>query len=193
MNKFKLLAIVGLTLLTTQFITGCATHSAKVGFDKNSKIDTSAYKTFVWLNEAKILAPAVDINPVMKVRVDDAIEAAFISKGYLLIEDPKKADFAISYSVGNRDKVKVHSYPATYSSRFMWGASYHRGRYNDVIVSNDTHVVQYTEGKLAIDVYDVKSHQPAWHGWATKRLSSQDKETPSATIKAIVSQVVAQF
>lgn len=189
MKLVKLISIVSLTAFTS----ACATHQAKVNFDKNSKIDTSEYKTFVWLNEAKVLAPPIDINPVMKVRVDDAIEATFINKGYVLIEDPKKADFAISYTVGNRDKVQVHSYPVAYSSRFSWGRGYHRGHYNDVLMVNDTQIVQYTEGKLAIDVYDIQSHQPAWHGWATKRLTSKDQESPSASIKAIVTQVVAQF
>ena len=60
-------------------------------------------------------------------------------------------------------------------------------------MGTETSVRQYTEGKLAIDVYDVKNHQPAWHGWATKRLSSEDKETPSATLNEIVIKVVNQF
>lgn len=183
MNDIKLFSILSLIALTS----GCATHEATVNFDKNSKIDTSQYKTFAWLSEAKILAPAVDLNPVMKVRVDEAIAGAFINKGYLLIDDPTKADFAISYSVGNRDKVKVHSYPIAYSNDFYWGDDYYGGRYND------TRIIQYTEGKLAIDVYDVKSHQPAWHGWAIKRLTAADNEAPSASLKAIVIQVIEQF
>ncbi|WP_022941782.1 DUF4136 domain-containing protein [Psychromonas hadalis] len=190
MNNIKLMIIISSLLV---IISGCAAPQAKVDFDKNSKIDTSHYQTFAWLNEAKILAPAIDINPVMKVRVDEAIEAAFISKGYQLIDDAKKADFAISYSVGNREKIKVHSYPVAYRSRFSWGGGYHRGRYNDLLITTETQVTQYTEGKLAIDVYDVTSHQPAWHGWAIKRLSAKDKEVPSASIKAIIEKVVAQF
>ncbi|MBL0711281.1 MAG: DUF4136 domain-containing protein, partial [Colwellia sp.] len=31
------------------------------------------------------------------------------------------------------------------------------------------------------------------HGWAVKRITSADKETPSTTIKDIIQQVVAQF
>jgi len=188
MNYFKLL-IVNIILL---LLASCATPKAKVNFDKNTNIDTSHYKTFSWLNEDKILMASMDINPVMKVRVDKAIEGAFIGKGYQLINDAKKADFTISYSVGNREKIKVHNYPVAYSGRFNWGSRYYRGRYNDVVV-NESHVTQYTQGKLAIDIYDVKSAQPAWHGWATKRLTSADKETPSQTIKKLVEQVLKQF
>ena len=174
-------------------VAGCVTtYKAKVNFDKNSKIDTSTYKTFAWLTPGKIIAPAEDINPVMKVRVDDEIEQAFVAKGYQLVSDAEKADFAISYSVGNRDKIKVSNFPSSYNSYFGWGRGYYGGMFG-AHINTDTHVRQYTEGKLAIDVYDVKTHQPAWHGWAIKRLSTSDKEAPSSMIKDVVDEVVAQF
>ena len=142
------------------------------------------------------MAPAEDINPVMKVRIDDEIEQAFIAKGYKLVTDAEKADFAISYTVGSRDKIKVSSYPSAYNAHFGWGGGYYGGYYGGMFRTNmraDTHVRQYTEGKLAIDVYDVKSHQPAWHGWAVKRIRDNDKEAPSSVIKDVVNEVIMQF
>jgi hypothetical protein len=172
-------------------ISGCVTTpSAKVNFDKNTDIDTVNYKTFAWLTKGKIMASPVDINPVMKVRVDKNIEQAFIAKGYKLAETPESADFTISYTIGSRDKIKVNNYPAGYKTAFGWGRSYYGGH---MYMGNETNVRQYTEGKLAIDVYDVKSHQPVWHGWATKRLRSNDKESPSKALNEIVVQVVNQF
>ena len=184
------------TILLIAVASCSTTYEAKVNFDKNSKIDTSSYKTFSWLNSGKIMAPPEDYNPVMKVRVDEAVENAFIAKGYRLIQDPEKADFAISYTVGNRDKIKVSHYPSTYNSAFGWGRGYYGGGYGGMYgahMSTETRVRQYTEGKLAIDVYDVKSHQPAWHGWAVKRITSSDKEAPSADIQNVVHKVIAQF
>jgi len=180
-------------------IASCATtYDAEVDFDKNTKVETINYKTFAWLTPGKIMAPPEDINPVMKLRVDDGIEQAFIAKGYQLITDAEKADFAISYTVGNRDRIKVSNYPATYNTGFGWGRGYYGGYYggmygSSMTMGTETRVRQYTEGKLAIDVYDVKTHQPAWHGWAVKRITSADKEAPSTTIKDIIQQVVAQF
>lgn len=179
------------------FVASCSTtYEAKVDFDKNTKVETANYKTFAWLTKGKIMAPAQDFNPVMKLRVDEEIEQAFIAKGYELIANAEEADFTISYTVGNRDKIKVSSYPSTYNSSFGWGRGYYGGYYGGMYGSNmgtETRVRQYTEGKLAIDVYDVKTHQPAWHGWATKRITSGDEEAPSAVIKDVVNQVVAQF
>ncbi|MEW6995839.1 DUF4136 domain-containing protein [Colwelliaceae bacterium MEBiC 14330] len=191
MASIKLLIIAVLLA----FMAGCATNSAKVNFDQNTEIDTKNYKTFAWLTKGKIMAPAIDFNPVMKERVDDSIEQAFIAKGYQLIEDPEQADFTISYTVGNRDKIKVNSYPATYNTGFGWGRGYYgaRGYYGSMSMGTETSVRQYTEGKLAIDVYDVKTRQPVWHGWATKRLTSEDKQSPSASLNETVIQVVNQF
>ena len=193
MNNFKKLLVAALVMV----VASCSsTYEAKVDFDKNTNVDTSSYKTFAWLTPAKIMAPAEDFNPVMKLRVDEEIEQAFTAKGYQLIDDAEKADFAISYTVGNRDKIKVSSYPSTYNTGFGWGRGYYGGYYGGMYGTNmgtETRVRQYTEGKLAIYVYDVKFNQPAWHGWATKRLSSDDKEAPSSMIKDVVNEVVTQF
>ncbi len=186
MLKNKLIVILALVSV----IAGCAsTQKARVNFDRNSEISTNHYKTFAWLNETKVLAEPVDVNPVMKVRIDNAIENAFIAKGYQLIDDAEQADFTISYTMGSREKVKVDSLPTTYRTGFVWGHRYYGG----VGVSNETHVRNYTEGKLAIDVYDVKSRQPVWHGWAVKRIKTVDQDNPSKAIKTVVEQVVAQF
>jgi len=185
---FKNKLIVVIALITV--VVGCAsTQKARVNFDRNSDISTSHYKTFAWLNETKVLAEPVDVNPVMKVRIDNAIESAFVAKGYQLIDDAEQADFTISYTMGSRDKVKVDSLPTTYRTGFVWGHRYYGG----IGVSNETHVRNYTEGKLAIDVYDVKSRQPVWHGWAVKRIKTVDQDNPSKAIKSVVEQVVAQF
>jgi len=171
-------------------LSGCAsTKNAKVYFDKNEQINTANYKTFTWLNSSKIIAAPVGLNQVMKVRVDKAIEEAFIAKGYQLVNAKEQADFAISYSIGSRDKLKVDSFPSAFRIGFGWGHDYF-GRYS---IGNETQVRTYAEGKLAIDVFDMKTKQPAWHGWGVKRITSTNNGDPVATVKLVVEQVIAQF
>lgn len=185
-NKVTFLAV-----LLALFIGGCSSNPtpAKVNFDQNTEISTLNYQTFAWLAASKIVRMPEGLNPIMKARVDEAIEQAFIKRGYQLVKDPESADFAISYSIGSREKIKVSSYPATYQGRSRWGRGYYGG------MATETHVRQYTEGSLAIDIFDVQSHQPVWHGWATKRISSSDKEKEETIkmINTIVEQVVSQF
>jgi hypothetical protein len=192
MSKIKMLLLA----VVAAVAVGCTSqYAAKVDFDKNDEISTSQYKTFAWLKESKILSASEDVNPVMKLRIDDAVEDSFIAKGYTLIDSAEDADFAIAYTVGSRDKIKIDSYPSTYNTNFGWGRGYygHRGYYGGMTMGTETRVRNYTEGKLAIDVYDVKAHQPAWHGWAIKRISSDDKENPEQMIRTLVEQVVFNF
>lgn len=186
MLKVKIIALA----LASVVIVGCAsTNEARVGFDRNSAIDTQHYKTFAWLNDSKVLVESIDANPVIKVRIDNAIEKAFIDRGYQLLDNADAADFTISYTMGSREKVKVDNLPVSYRTGFGWGHRYFGG----IMVSHENHVKNYTEGKLAIDVYDVNSHQPVWHGWAVKRVMNKDKDNPTRVIETIVGQVVAQF
>lgn len=186
MKAIKLISLVALFTL----VVGCtSTYQAKVDFDRNENIQIAHYKTFAWLNEGRMLSAPADINPVMKVRIDQAIEASFIAKGYQLIEEADNADFTISYTLGNRDKVKVDTFPSAYRLGFGWG----RGYYGGIGVGHETHVRNYSEGKLAIDVFDVKTKQPVFHGWAVKRIASKDAENPGKAIKPVVDQVISQF
>jgi len=185
MNKLKKLTIIALVIFTASCTTNL--NVAKVFFDKNMDIETTNYKTFAWLTENKILAKADNFNPVMKVRVDKSIEQAFILKGYTLISDAEKADFTITYTVGSRDKITVNNYPAFYDHNLMWRRSFFG--YHSLMTPP---IRQYTEGKLAIDVFDVKSHQPAWHGWSVKRLTKADKKS-SDHINEVVGRIIEQF
>lgn len=186
MKKLQTLltAIMAMSLL----VSCASTHPAKVGFDRNSAINTQDYKTFAWLNKNKSLTQNVNVNPVRKARLEDSIEQAFVAKGYRLVSNSEQADFAISYTVGSREKIKVDSFPTTYHGGFRWG-----GPYYGSVTTSETRVRQYDEGHLAIDVFDVETHQPAWHGWAIKRITSADKEQPDVVLTDIVNQVVAQF
>lgn len=172
---------------------GCAsTYEAKVEFDVNTEVDMSQYKTFSWLKESKIMVASSDLNPVMKLRIDKEIEHALEQKGYTYVADAEKADFVVTYTVGSRDKIRVDTFPSSFHSDWAWGGGYY-GRHHGMHMGTETRVRNYTEGKLAIDIFDVKTHQPAWHGSATKRITKADEKNYEQTINLIVSQVLAQY
>ena len=189
MKTLKIISIVAVFAA----MVGCqSSYLAKVNFDRNAEVDTSNYKTFAWLQDSKIIAAPVDLNPVMKSRIDVAIEESFRARGYKLVDSAENADFTVSYTLGSRDKVKVDSYPTTYRTGFAWGRGYYGG-YGGVSMGTETHVRNYQEGKLAVDVFDVKTKEPVWHGWAVKRISTKNQENPGAEIQPIVDQVINQF
>ena len=65
----------------------------------------------------------------------------------LKADDPERADFVVSYSVGSRDKLRVTSYPVAYRGPWGWhvlGRRYYVQEY-------EQH--SYTEGTLAVDIF----------------------------------------
>jgi hypothetical protein len=46
---------------------------------------------------------------------------------------------------------------------------------------------------LAIDVFDVASRRPVWHGVATKTIHESDREDAGGTIKAAVDAILEGF
>jgi len=57
----------------------------------------------------------------------------------------------------------------------------------------DVQVRDYTEGQLAIDLFDVKTHAPVWHGRATMTITESDRDTPAETLNEIVAEVFAEY
>ena len=123
------------------------------------------------------------------------VESALGAKGYRLVSDVDSADFALSFTIGSREEIKVDSYPSMsagyggygYPGRWgTWGGAYYG-------YGTGTTVRQYTEGMLAIDVFDVEERRPVWHGVASKKISESDRKDAGGTIQAAVDAILGGF
>ena len=141
----------------------------------------------------KVSTAVTSINPLLEPRIMVAVEVALGDKGYTLVNDPKSADFVLSFTVGSREKIKVDSYPSMsmgysggYPGHWGWGTAYH-------CCASDTQVRQYTTGILAVDVFDVTERRPVWHGAASKTINEKDRENMEQTIKGAVDAILDGF
>lgn len=164
----------------------CATTiRARSDFDRSH--DFSGYRTFAWIDDDPMVAPSgsdVRVSPLNRRRIVEAIEKELRAKGFELTHDRAAADFVVAYTVGARDRIDADSYPVPYRGRWRWGGPY---------FGSDVDVDTYTEGTLAIDIFDGKSRQPVWHGWATRRVRESDAEQAAALIEEAVRRVLADF
>ena len=94
-------------------MTGCATINAKSDYDESA--DFGSYQTFGWISEHPLVMsdPAI-ASPLFEGRAMAAIAQRLQANGYRLLEDASKADFAVSFSLGTRDQIRVNSYPTAY-------------------------------------------------------------------------------
>ena len=182
-----------LTLSLALFVTGCG-PSIKAQYDSDPQAEFSAFKTWAWISDNPMVLSKSSgraINPLWENRIKDEINAGLKRKGYSQIGDRDRADFTVSFSLGSRDGVSAQSYPTTYGTVGRgWGG----GRYYGAGVSTQTEVRSYTEGTLAIDVFDVGSKQPVWHGWASKKIYSENSpDEQRQNMQLAISEILSNF
>jgi hypothetical protein len=125
---------------------------------------------------------------MLQGRLMESIRIAMNAKGYNEVRDPEAASMAIGFTVGSRDQVKVDTYPSSFHTGYA-----RRGYYYGYNYGTETRVRQYTEGQLAIDIFDVASHNPAFHGVASKKITDADRENQQVSLNAVAAEALAAF
>ncbi len=180
----RLLWALAVLLPLALVLSGCETM--RVGSDYDRAANFSNYHTFTWLPRHNYDS----MNPLIVERAKDAITSDLELKGYRYVTDSAEADFAVDFTIGSRERVDVHTYPQPYAwpwfgyGRYWWGYPYW---------GTGVDVTSYREGRLAIDVFDAKTHRPVWHGWAKKPLSREDMEHSSQSIRKAVNEILMRF
>lgn len=165
-------------------LTACVTQH--VGSDYDRSATFSGFHRFVWLPREQHGSQ----NPLIVQRAHDAIEAELTRQGFVHVEDPSAADFAVDFTIGAHERIDVQSYPGpdiipyAGADAQWWGYRYW---------GNQIDVRKYREGILAIDVFDAHSRRPVWHGWARKELTRSDIERSEAPIRKAVQDVLKDF
>jgi len=193
MNKRKAGVV---TLVSAILLVGCAT-GFEATHDHDPSNDFTGYKTFAWISEHPMTVGATDRipSPMLESQIMVTLESALGTKGYRLIPDAESADFVLAFTVGSREEIKVDSYPSMSAGYAGYGYPRHWGGWGGAYygVGTETSVRQYTKGMLAIDVFDVASRRPVWHGVATKTIRESDREDAGGTIQAAVDAILAGF
>jgi len=182
------------TIFSLALLAGCAS-TIEATYDHDPGNDFSNYQSFAWIskNPMKVGKGVNVANPLLEPRITSTLEKALVAKGYQYVVEPKNADFVVSFTVGSREEIKVDSYPSMSAGYGMghpghwgWGSTYYG-------YGTETQVRQYTEGMLAVDIFDVKERRPVWHGVATKRVNDSDRDNMDATIQAAVDAILSGF
>ncbi len=180
--------ITAILILLGAALAGCATVKSGAHHDEQASFDD--YQSFAWIADNPIILGDGDqppISPLARKIIVQSIEDELSGKGFTYLGDPDQADFVVAYTVGTRDKIVANSYPIAY--RGSWGSHLY-GRY--YYQSGFEHR-SYTEGTLGIDIFDGKTKQPVWHGWASKPVTRGDRDDPSPSIEKAVAAIIKQF
>jgi len=160
-------------------LVGCNTMSAS--HDYNPAVNFDQYRTFSWISPHPLVDPAPNANPLLETKIEQTARDLLIAKGYRFVDDPAQADFVVGFGLGATDKLRIDTYPSMYHGPWHWNGS------------RDVTARQWTEGRLVVDIFDVRSHQPAWHGWATRTITVTDQKDPQPAIRTALTAILANF
>lgn len=177
-------AAIALACLIGGVAVSCTTSRVHSDFDPQA--DFSNYSTFSWISDAPLIRPAgqddIYVSPLDLQRIRSAIRSELTAKGYQYLDDNRNVDFVVSFTVGSRDKIDVDSYPMPYRGSWRWPY------YGDTL-----RVHSYTEGILAIDIFDGELRRPVWHGLARKRISGSNPEKTGRLIQNEIAGILSEF
>ncbi len=182
----KYLSRLAIAALTFMFLGACAS-STEIHSDYDHSIDFSQYKTYGYYSPMGI--ENANYSSLLGQMFREAIDAQMLPKGYVISDSP---DILINVSARLQDKTKV----TTYSDPMMHGGGYYgyRGGMYDPWggygYGTSTHVSQYTEGTINVDMVDPSQKRMIWEGIAIGRI---DEKQSGAELREDIKAGVAEM
>jgi hypothetical protein len=167
-------------------IAGCAS-GPKIQSDYDHTADFSQYRTYAFFNPMGIENPSY--SSIYGSIFRDAISKEMESRGYSVSDNP---DLLINVSGRLQDKTQVTTTADPYMAGGYYG--YRRGAYGawgGYPYGTTTHVSNYTEGTINIDIVDRAAKRMVWEGVAVGRV--QDNRTNEETRQKIYAGIQEMF
>ena len=152
-------------------LAACAS-STKIHSDYDHSVDFSQYKTYGYYSPMGIENP--NYSSLLGQMFRDAIDVQMKQRGYVKSSNP---DVLFNVSARMEDKTRV----TTTSDPMMYGGGYYgyRGGMYDPWggygYGTSTHVSQYTQGTVNIDMVDPRMKRMLWEGVAIGRVQEKNK------------------
>ncbi len=185
-SVFKKMSRYLLFTVAVMLLASCASKPT-IETDYDHTIDFSQYTTYGFFNPMGIENP--NYSSIYGSIFRDAISKEMESRGYRMSDNP---DLMINVSGRLQDKTKV----TTTSDPYMGGGyyGYRRGAYGawgGYGHGTQTHVSNYTEGTVNIDMVDRAMKRMVWEGVAVGRVN--EKKTNEETRTNIYAGIQEMF
>ncbi len=156
------------------FAMACG-YSIKTTTDYDRHVNFSNYHSF------SILKGNSSGNPLMDQRAQADVQSALTSKGWKEVPNGQ-GQAAVVVHAATKTK---HTYQTMYDGFGGFGGGW---RWRDGFGSlggATTFVQDYKVGTLVVDIFDAKTKQAIWHGYASDALSDNAKSNADATEQAV--------
>jgi hypothetical protein len=172
---------------------GCQT-TLRPSTDFDTSVDFSRFQTFTWIDANPLIRSSTQrpLSPLVQTRLMSATQSALAQRGLRFVQNPDDADLAVAFTIGSRENIRINSFPSSsfhHSPASRRGSGWGRGYWGTTSVQARS----YTEGQLAIDLFDIANIQPVWHGTVSRRVTQRERAEPDAALQEAVIAIVKKF
>ena len=163
--------------------------------DFDSSADFSRFRTFSWIDPNPLVRAATQrpLNPLVVQRLMADTREVLTGRGLPFVDNPAEADLAVAFTIGSRDGIQITSFPSNSFHRGPAGRRDHRWRGGYWGTSSTVQTRNYTEGQLAIDLFDVAGSRPVWHGTVSRRITRSERVAPGDALREAVEAILGEF
>ena len=182
---FKIIRGYVCLMLMLVVLTACSS-GPDIRSDYDRTVDFSQFQTYNFFSPMGIENPGY--STIFGSIFREAITREMELRGYVLSDDP---DLLMNVSARLQDKTKVTTYNDPYPPGYY---GYRRGYYDPWMgygYNKSTHVSQYTEGTINVDMVDAHAKRMIWEGVAVGRL--KDNRSNDEVRDAINKGVASMF
>ena len=179
-----------LLLALAPLLSACAGISVNQDFSPGR--DFSALSSWDWMpaEDRQGGDPRAD-NPLVDERIRSAIEGQMRTKGFRKVASGEPS-FRVGYHLILEDQVDYETVNAYWGRG--WGYRGVYGRYGPAMAASQTYTVEYTQGTLIIDFFDVESKELVWRGSAEGKINeSNDPQEKQQRANQAVLAILEQF
>ena len=173
-------------------LAGCATTmTATSDFDET--VDFSKYRTFSWIGPNPLIRSVTQrpLSPLVEQRLMTNTRELLPARGLSFVENPAEADLLVAFTIGSRDGIRIDSIPTPWTHARPTGPR--RTAWRGYWPGNTVTTRQYTEGQLAVDMFDVAEARPVWHGTTGRQLTRSERESPDELLREALEAIFEKF
>jgi hypothetical protein len=171
-------------LLLVVSLSSCS-KNLKVMASKADPAKLTKYKTYAWIAPGDSAFNSRRDDKVYAAVIEEAANAELMAKGMLM--DTQSPDVVFMFDTRIDEKVQYRSKPTNNNDALhlggyhygYGGTGYYAGVYNPMAGLETSHIV-VEEGTLSYSMFDQKTGEHIWQGWAKKTLS------PKTNVPAVI-------
>jgi hypothetical protein len=153
-------------------LAACAGIEVNTHYDPKAVSRLESFRTYAWLPQPEGKDPRV-YNDIINSYIHQAVDQELQGRGYQLVDANANPDFRIGWQGAIDSKVDV----STVNSYYGYGWDPYWNPYYGGVGMPYTHVYEYEQGTIILDMVDAKANKLVWRGTAQAEVN----ENPSAS------------